>query len=178
MPSPWQSFLRSLDRLGVDELSRRWRQAQRLVHEHGIGYSPSGDPLERHRPWSLDGLPLVMHESDWINLAAGLQQRATLLDHVLRDLYVPQQLVRDGDLPPEVIYEHPGFYRAYHGQPVDNGFLHLYAADLARAPDGRWWVLNDRTEAPSGIGFALENRIVISRMIPDIFRQCNVDAKY
>ena len=171
----WKRFVASLNRLGFEEFSRRWEQSQRLVHENGLAYSPYGDPEDVQRPWELDAMPLLIPDSEWTVVAAGLQQRARLLDMVLADLYGPQTLISQGLLPPEIIFQHPGFRRPFHGiQPARKRWLHNYAADLARARDGQWWVLADRAEAPSGSGFALENRVILSQMLPTIFREANV----
>ncbi|MEO0588777.1 MAG: circularly permuted type 2 ATP-grasp protein, partial [Planctomycetota bacterium] len=102
-------------------------------------------------------------------------QRARVLNMVLADLYGPQRLLTEGLLPPELVFAHPHFLRPCHGIAVPGDqHLILYAADLARNPDGSWWVVNDRTQAPSGAGYALENRVVLSRMLPGLFRDCGV----
>ncbi len=172
----WNRFYSLVGQLRRDEFARRWDQSQSLLHENGIAFGAFGDPDSPPRPWALDPLPLLIAANQWQQVAAGLAQRARLLDRVLADLYGPQTLLSRRVLPAELVFRHPGFLRAYHGQrPAGNRFLPCYAADLARAPDGNWWVLADRTEAPSGVGFALENRIVISRMLPDIFHGCQVE---
>ncbi|MCA9229517.1 MAG: circularly permuted type 2 ATP-grasp protein [Planctomycetales bacterium] len=171
----WDRFIPMIERLQKGEFERRWRHSQRLIRENGITYSPYGDPDANARPWELDALPLLIHETEWREVSAAIVQRAELLQLVLSDLYGPQRLLKEAVIPPAVLYAHPGFQLAYHGLKPDSALpLHYYAADLARAPDGKWWVLADRSEAPSGIGFALENRIVISRMLPEIYRKCNV----
>ena len=171
----WQAFATALERLGAGEVRRRWAHAQRLIHENGIAYSAYGDPHGKTRPWQLDALPLLIPANEWQLVVAGLDQRARLLNLVLADLYGRQDLLRRGILPPEILFAHPNFRLPYHGQHASDGkFLHLYAADLGRSPDGKWWVSADRSEAPSGMGFALENRVVVSRMLPTIFRECHV----
>jgi uncharacterized circularly permuted ATP-grasp superfamily protein/uncharacterized alpha-E superfamily protein len=172
----WKQFARAISALGSEEFARRWQQAQHLVVENGIAYGAYGDPHDAARPWNLDPLPLLIPASEWQKISAGLLQRAKLLNAILADLYGPQKLLKRGQIPAEFVYRHPGFRRPYHGQhPLDNCFLHLYAADLGRSPDGAWWVLGDRTDAPSGTGYALENRIVTSRMLPDEFQDCRVE---
>ncbi|MCG8585226.1 MAG: circularly permuted type 2 ATP-grasp protein [Pirellulales bacterium] len=168
-------FVEMLNRLGHDEFARRWNQSQQVVHENGVAFSGYGTPNGKPRPWELDAIPLVISSSDWQHVSTALEQRARLLNLVLQDLYGEQSLLSSGVLPPELVYAHPGFLRAIHGlHPPGGRHLHFYAADLARGRDGKWWVLSDRTDAPSGLGFALENRIVISRMLPDVFRDCQV----
>ncbi len=175
-PRPhWDGFVRSLNDLGADELGRRWEQAQHLIRENGVTYNVYGDPQGIDRPWELDPLPLLIAPREWEVLEAGLAQRARLLELVLADLYGPQRLLRDGLLPPDLVFGHPGFLRPMHGARVPDGrWLTLYAVDLARAADGRWAALADRTQAPSGAGYALENRIVLSRSLPEVFRDCRV----
>jgi uncharacterized circularly permuted ATP-grasp superfamily protein/uncharacterized alpha-E superfamily protein len=170
------TFVDAINRVGRDELVRRWQRAGQTVHENGFAYGGYSKPGEQPRPWELDALPLVISSAEWALVSAALKQRAVLLNMVLRDLYGEQSLLKSGILPAELVYSHPGFLRPYHGQQMQQQdcFLHFYAADLARSPEGNWWVLADRTEAPSGLGFALENRVVISRMLPDVFGQCQV----
>lgn len=169
------SFVEQFTRLGQDELLRRWQQAEKLLLENGFTHNAHDDPGGRLRPWRLDGVPLLLPSQEWDALAEGLRQRAALLDLILKDVHGPQSLVKRGLLPPELLFSHSGFLRPLHGQmPVSGRFLHLYAADLARSPDGRWWVASDRTEDPSGAGYALENRIVLSRVLPEVFHDSEV----
>lgn len=170
-----QNFVDEINRLGRDELSIRWSQARRLVDANGFAYSGFVGPRDKARPWELDALPVIIDAPEWASVSAALQQRALLLDLVLQDLYGEQTLLKNGALPPELVFSHPGFLRAFHRRERrPNAMLQFYAADLARSPDGKWWVLADRTESPSGLGFALENRIVISRMLPEVYQACQV----
>ena len=171
----WRRFCEHLARFGSEEFSRRWEHSQRLLRENGIAYNAHRDSDASARPWQLDPLPMLITEDQWSKLSAGVVQRAELLQLVLADLFGPQRLIKEGILPAHLLFGHPGFRLPFHGQaPAGDSWLHYYAADLGRAPDGSWWVLADRTEAPSGIGFALENRVVVSRMFPEIFRTFNV----
>jgi uncharacterized circularly permuted ATP-grasp superfamily protein/uncharacterized alpha-E superfamily protein len=157
------------------ELGRRWEQAGRLIQENGVTYNAHSDPQGRDRRWELDALPLVMRHDEWSRLSDGLAQRARLLDALLADIYGPQHLVREGLLPGQFVFGHPGFLRACRGLPVPgNRYLHWSAAHIARSPEGNWWVVADRTQAPVGAGYSVENRIVISRMLPHVFQQCRV----
>ncbi|MEO0531103.1 MAG: circularly permuted type 2 ATP-grasp protein [Planctomycetota bacterium] len=175
----WRDFRERMDRLGADELARRWAQSQRLIEENGVAYSPYGDPENRPRPWALDPAPLLLPEAEWNHIAKGLKQRAKLLELILQDLYGEQRLIARGLLPAELLYGHPSYRLPLHRPAPADGekrppMLPLYSADIGRAPDGGWWVLADRTEAPSGIGFALENRVVTSRMLAEPFREGKV----
>jgi len=171
----WDAYIGSISALGIDELARRWNTARQRIRENGVTYNVYGDPLGMDRPWNLDAIPLLISPTEWRELEAGLIQRARLLNWILTDLYGSQKLLRGGHLPPAVVFANPGFLRPCHGLPVpDNAWLHLLAVDLARSADGQWWVLSDRTQAPSGAGYALENRIVQAETFPDLFREFQV----
>jgi uncharacterized circularly permuted ATP-grasp superfamily protein/uncharacterized alpha-E superfamily protein len=171
----WDSFIHSLSALGDQELARRWQTARQRIRENGVTYNVYGDPLGMDRPWNLDAIPLMIPPSEWSQLEAGLIQRARLLNLILADLYGPQQLLHGGLIPPALVFANPGFWRPCHGVRVSgNTYLHLLAVDLARGPDGDWWVISDRTQAPSGAGYSLENRIVMAETFPDLFREFQV----
>jgi uncharacterized circularly permuted ATP-grasp superfamily protein/uncharacterized alpha-E superfamily protein len=171
----WDIFINSLSALGGQELARRWQTARQRIRENGVTYNVYGDPLGMDRPWNLDAIPLMIPPSEWSQLEAGLIQRARLLNFILADLYGPQQLLRGGLIPPALVFANPGFWRPCHGVRVSgNTYLHLLAVDLARGPDGDWWVISDRTQAPSGAGYSLENRIVMAETFPDLFREFQV----
>jgi uncharacterized circularly permuted ATP-grasp superfamily protein/uncharacterized alpha-E superfamily protein len=167
---------RGLHALGDAELTRRKEQGDRLIRQNGVTYNVYGDPRGVDRPWELDPVPLVLGAHEWRSLSQGLDQRGRLLDAVLADLYGEQRLVRDGLLPPELVLPAPAFLRPLWGhRPAGGVFLHLLGVDLARSPDGRFWALGDRTQAPSGAGYSLENRVVVSRLFPQLFRDCRVE---
>ncbi len=171
----WNELAESLVELGHAGLVRRWREGRRLIHDNGVTYNVYSDPQNTSRPWPLDPIPLVMEPAEWKAIEAGIIQRATLFNSILADLYGPQRLLRQGLLPAELVFPNPAFLRACWGiEPPEGVFLHMYAADLARSPDGQWWVLADRTQAPSGAGYALENRLVTTRVLPDVFRKSHV----
>ena len=170
----WDKFIGSISAMGGDELARRWKIARQRIRENGVTYNVYGDPLGMDRPWNLDCLPLVIPPDEWRVLEAGLIQRAHLLNAILEDSYGPQKLLHEG-LPPALIFANPGFWRPCHGIESKIGpYLHLLAVDLARSPDGQWWVIADRTQAPSGAGYALENRTVVAETFSDLFRDFQV----
>jgi uncharacterized circularly permuted ATP-grasp superfamily protein/uncharacterized alpha-E superfamily protein len=172
----WREFVQAIRALGETELARRWQNGLRLIHENGITYNVYGDPSGLERPWQLDPIPLLLPEKEWRVLEAGVIQRATLLNMFLADMYGPQKLLTSGALPAGVVFGHPMFLRPCFGvTPPGGTYLHVYAVDLARAPSGQWWVVNDRTQAPSGFGYACENRVVISRVLPEIFHECRAE---
>lgn len=171
----WSRFIDGLETLGLPEITRRWEAAARLMQQQGMTYTVYGDPLGMERPWQLDPIPFILEEGEWRRIGDALVQRATLLNLILRDLYGEQRLLREGFFPPALVLGHPNFLRPCVGVSVaDETYLHLYAADIARSPDGQWWVVNDRTQSPSGAGYALENRMVVLRMLSEAFRDCDV----
>ena len=153
---------------------RRWEQARQLIRQHGVTFNVYGDARGLERPWPLDPVPLVLAPEEFATLSDGLAQRATLIDQLLADLYGERRVLLEGLLPPEMMLAHPGLLRACAGLvPPGGRFLHFYAADLVRGPDGQLRVMADRTQAPAGAGYALENRIVLGRVLPEAFRECH-----
>ena len=164
-----------VEALGGEPLRERREAARQLLREHGVTYNVYADGRSAERTWELDLLPLLISPREWAQLEAGLIQRTRLLNAVLADFYGPQRLFREGLLPPALRHANPGFLRPCHGvRPPGDHFLTLHAVDLARAPNGQWWVLADRTQAPSGVGYTLENRIIVSRVMAGEFRDSNV----
>jgi uncharacterized circularly permuted ATP-grasp superfamily protein/uncharacterized alpha-E superfamily protein len=174
-PRPhWAGVMESLEGLGREGLLARAGEARRLLRENGVTYNVYSDPQGAERPWPLDPLPLLMASGEWAAVEAGLIQRAELLNLVLEDLYGPRNLIRHGILPPDLVFGHQGFLLACDRLPLPEKPLTLYASDLARGPDGQIRVLGDRTQAPSGAGYALENRVVLSRVFPSLYREAGV----
>ena len=175
-PRPhWARIMKSFRAIGPEELGRRWERAERRIRENGITYNIYSDPLGANRPWKIDIVPFLIPAEEWRFLEAGIVQRARLLSRILEDLYGSQKLLANGCFPAELLFANPAFLRPLVGVRVPaHSYLHMLAVDLARSPDGQWWVLSDRTQAPSGSGYALENRTIVSDVLPDIFRKSNV----
>jgi uncharacterized circularly permuted ATP-grasp superfamily protein/uncharacterized alpha-E superfamily protein len=171
----WRPLIEGLSASPDAAIAQTWQAAERLLREYGVTYNVHGNPSGDDRPWRLDPIPLVIDAAEWAALEQGLIQRARLLNAILADLYGGQRLLTEGLLPPALVFHNPQFLRPVHGLPVPGGtWLHFIAIDLARGADGRWWVLSDRTQAPVGAGYALENRVVMARTVPELFRQCRV----
>lgn len=171
----WQALVDRLQTAGPETVRRGVELARRLIVDNGVTYNVYADPQGRDRPWQLDTLPLILPPEEWQVIAAGVAQRARLLDALLADLYGPQRLLIEGIVPPEIPFGHPNFLWPCRGiTPVNGRWLHLYAVDLARAPNGKWWVLGDRTQTPSGPGYALENRRIVSRVLPQLMDDLGV----
>jgi uncharacterized circularly permuted ATP-grasp superfamily protein/uncharacterized alpha-E superfamily protein len=173
--SDWQTFFSSLHQLGYAELQKRDDDILRLLKENGVAYNIYNDPSGQTRPWELDPIPQLITAHEWETINAGLIQRAQLFDLLLKDIYGQQTLIRNGIIPQELIYMHPGFLRSCVNIKLPGTqHLVLYAADMARGIDGRLWIISDRTQAPSGSGYALENRFAMSSVLPELFSNLNV----
>ncbi|WP_162180040.1 circularly permuted type 2 ATP-grasp protein [Bryobacter aggregatus] len=171
----WQHFTQALREMGRKEFERRWLTAQQMVRNHSITYNVYGDAQGTERLWPLDPIPLIIPDAEWTQLEQAIAQRATLLNQILNDCYGPQRLLHEQKLPPELVFANPNFLRPCHGIPVPGDIrLHFYAVDLARSADGLWWVIADRTQVPSGAGYALENRLAAGRTLSNLFSQHSV----
>jgi uncharacterized circularly permuted ATP-grasp superfamily protein/uncharacterized alpha-E superfamily protein len=171
----WNAFFEHLGHDGFADLNRRTAQLQRQLRDNGVTYNLYADPENPQRPWALDLFPLIVSADSWAQIEAGVLQRVRLLDRVLADVYGPQQLLKQGLLPMALVQGHPGYLRSMHGvEPLGGTRLHIAAFDLARGPDGKWWVVSQRTQAPSGLGYLLENRLSISRLFPEAFHDMKV----
>ncbi|HVZ98979.1 MAG TPA: circularly permuted type 2 ATP-grasp protein [Caulobacterales bacterium] len=171
----WRVFLSTLGLLGQEEAEQRFEQMAQRLQATGATYRVFDTPGGRERPWPVSRLPLLMSPGDWREICAGVVQRARMQEALLQDLYGPQTLIADGVLPASIVAGSPEFLRPLVGvRPRGGKFLRLYAADLGRGPDGRWWVMADRTQGPSGAGYALENRLALSAALPEAFGALDV----
>lgn len=169
-----QQLMQTLEKIGSKRLNRRRKEAQRLLRENGATHNVF-DALDRIHSWQFDPVPLIISDDEWDKIEAGLIQRAKLLDLVLTDIYGPQTLVAQGLLPPELIFTHQGFLLPCVGMlSAETRHLNVYSANLTRGKDGRFWVLEDHTQPPLGSGYALENRIVMTRSFPRLFQDFQV----
>jgi uncharacterized circularly permuted ATP-grasp superfamily protein/uncharacterized alpha-E superfamily protein len=170
----WLRFLAELAEYPAGQIRSRFALATRHIRDTGVSYRIYGD--ENERTWPISPVPLILGQADWTTIATGVEQRANLMEALLSDIYGEGQLMAEGALPAAAVAGSPDFLRVMRGAPPPGGrYLQLYAADLARAPDGRWWVLGDRTQAPSGAGYELENRLVLSRAFPGLYNAMNVE---
>jgi len=175
MRGHWEHYMKSFARLGQPEVARRWDQASRLLKHGSSIYQVFVNQPTGHTRWELGPVPHLISPDDWAQIEAAVTQRARLMNAILGDLYGQQLLVREALIPPELVYSNPGFLRPCHGlRPPGDTYLHIYGADIARAPDGRWSFLSDHTQAPAGMGFAMENRTILSRTFPEIFDSTRV----
>jgi uncharacterized circularly permuted ATP-grasp superfamily protein/uncharacterized alpha-E superfamily protein len=171
----WRQFFEPLEGSSAADLNQRAASLARQIRDNGVTYNVYADENGPQRPWSLDLFPLLIEPDSWQQIESGVLQRMRLLNRVMADVYGPQELLSKGLLPPALVQGHPGYLRAMQGvQPVGGTHLHLAAFDLARGPDGNWWVVSQRCQAPSGLGYLLENRLAISSQFPQAFESLRV----
>ena len=170
----WLHFLSDLADYPAGQIRGRFNLATRHIRDTGVSYRIYGEENERN--WPINPVPLILGQDEWSRISSAVIQRATLMEALLKDIYGPATLVAEGALPAAALTGGTDFVRALRGvAPPGGRYLQLYAADLARGPDGRWWVLGDRTQAPSGAGYELENRLVLSRAYPNLYNAMNVE---
>ncbi|MGV3549445.1 circularly permuted type 2 ATP-grasp protein [Rhizobium sp.] len=171
----WRHFLDRLSRMDEAELERRIDRADRYLRDAGVFFRVYGGAPNAERSWPLSHVPVLISDREWETLSQGLMQRADLLERIAADIYSDNNLVREGILPPALISGNPEFLRPLVGlKPAGGHYLHFVAFEIGRGPDGDWWVLADRTQAPSGAGFALENRVATTRAFSDIYAETHV----
>jgi uncharacterized circularly permuted ATP-grasp superfamily protein/uncharacterized alpha-E superfamily protein len=165
----WQKLFDTLESIGLEELELRNQEIIKKLRENGVTYNVYDNNNEPNRAWKLDPIPFLIHKSEWETIEKGLRQRAHLYDLILKDIYGPQLLIKNSIIPAELIFDNSGFLLPCFDirQKLDIQLLN-YACDLARGPDGKMWLLDNRTQSPSGSGYALENRIVMSKVFPEL----------
>jgi len=172
----WREIAAYFERLGPGEITRRWNHARKILRDNGVAYQVGmPDAEDATRSWELNPIPLRIPGSDWALIEPAVRQRARLLNAALNDLYGKQDLIRESLIPPALVFGSSSYLLPCVGVPVPHDArLVMYAVDLARSPDGSWWVISDSTQAPAGAGYALENRVVLSRVFPEIFQTARI----
>ena len=171
----WRQFVNHFLALSKEDVAQRFARGDQHLRDAGVFFRQYGKAESAERDWPLSHIPVLIHESEWNHISDGLIQRAELLESVVADLYGKNQLVADGHLPASLIGKSKEWLRPLVGvQPRSGHYLSFVAFEIGRGPDGNWWVLGDRTQAPSGAGFALENRIATARVFSEFYPAANV----
>ncbi len=173
----WQTFFDHLDTRDVQALNQKQKELERQIKDNGVTYNVYTDQHGPQRPWSLDLFPFIINEQSWQTLESAITQQVKLLQLIMADIYGQQSLTKSGLLPPALVNGHPGFLRNMQGvKPLGGQHLHIVAFDVARSPNGEWRLLSQRAQAPSGLGYLLENRSIISRLFPQAMSTLGVQG--
>ena len=171
----WQSFIQTLESMPPGEFEKQILESRKILGKHGATYNLFSDGGRKDRPWELDLIPALIPTEEWRSIEQGLIQRATLLNAMLKDIYTDQTLIQDGLLPPEAVMAFPEFMRPCKNMvQADRPFLTFLAVNMVRTATGQWQVVNDLTQIPEGLGFSLENRLIVSQVISRLFHQNRV----
>ncbi len=171
----WAGLIGHMSGLTPAELAEAFARGDQHLADSGVFFRKYGDKTGAGRDWPFSAVPIILTEAEWGDISAGLIQRADLLEQVVADIYGDNRLVAEGHLPASLIAENPEWLRPLVGvRPRSGHYLHFMGFEIGRGPDGGWWVLSDRTDAPSGAGFALENRVAATRVFPEVYGQTNV----
>ncbi|MFK7861305.1 MAG: circularly permuted type 2 ATP-grasp protein [Granulosicoccus sp.] len=169
----WQLVMSELNNLTSDEIEHRQQDISRQLRANGVAYSSLSNARYASRPWNLDLAPFVIEPGEWANISRALEQRAALKQEILRDIYTDQSLLKQRLIPPAMVFAHKGYLRDAVN-PDNEPDLPMFSADISRAPSGEWYIVDDICQYPEGIGYTVENRLVLAGTMPKLFRQCRV----
>ena len=166
----WNDIINGLESAGIKQLEQKQLEIDWRLEDNGVTYNIYNDPEGNNRRWNLDPIPLVLTSDEWDEISKGLKQRAKLLNLIFKDLYTEQRLIKEGIVPAEIIFAHKSFIpEVFNFENKDYYSMRFYATDISRGPDGKFWVINDRTQSPSGLGYAIENRLTMNSVSNDLY---------
>jgi len=170
--SHWSEIVSKIEEAGLETLFQKQTEIEWHLENNGVTYNIYEDSDKpKNRSWELDPIPFVIAEDEWKRIEKGLEQRAKLFNLIFRDLYSEQRLLKENIIPSELIFSHKGFIREVFDFGYKDEFnINLYAADMARGPDGKMWIVSDKTHAPSGLGYAIENRLTMNTVTKDLYK--------
>lgn len=170
----WQTFMQGLADISPEEQQHRAEKLDRLVYENGLAHDVYSDPHQKSQSWQIDFLPLIISPEDWQQLETAIRQRAKLFNILMADIYGPQKLLSDGKIPPALIFNDTSFLKPAVHANQQQPPLFFFAVDVARNNDGTWRIIDTHTETPAGLGYAIANRVVHTKVTTDLFEASNV----
>ena len=171
----WKEIYDNLERVGIKQLEQKQIEIDWRLEENGVTYNIYNDPEGTNRRWNLDPIPFVLENEEWEEIPKGLKQRAKLLNLIFKDLYTEQKLIKEGIIPAEIIFGHKGFIpEVFNFENTDYYTMKYYAADISRGPNGKFWVISDKTQSPSGLGYAIENRLTMNSILNDLYPKVEI----
>ncbi|QKE30052.1 circularly permuted ATP-grasp type 2 domain-containing protein [Arcobacter acticola] len=171
----WKEIYDNLERVGIKQLEQKQIEIDWRLEENGVTYNIYNDPEGTNRRWNLDPIPFVLENEEWEEISKGLKQRAKLLNLIFKDLYTEQKLIKEGIIPAEIIFGHKGFIpEVFNFENTDYYTMKYYAADISRGPNGKFWVISDKTQSPSGLGYAIENRLTMNSILNDLYPKVEI----
>ena len=171
----WKEIYDNLERVGIKQLEQKQIEIDWRLEENGVTYNIYNDPEGTNRRWNLDPIPFVLENEEWEEISKGLKQRAKLLNLIFKDLYTEQKLIKEGIIPAEIIFGHKGFIpEVFNFGNTDYYTMKYYAADISRGPNGKFWVISDKTQSPSGLGYAIENRLTMNSILSDLYPKVEI----
>jgi uncharacterized circularly permuted ATP-grasp superfamily protein len=176
---PRPHYAKLLDKLGAmapEQFEERRKLADLSFLIQGITFTVYSDGQGTERLFPFDLIPRILPRSEWERIERGLAQRVMALNLFLQDVYGKQVLFKDRVIPRSLVYSCPNFRREVIGVEVSRGIhTHICGIDLVRdSKTGDFCVLEDNVRTPSGISYVLENRLVMTRVLPDAFQACEV----
>jgi uncharacterized circularly permuted ATP-grasp superfamily protein len=165
------ALVEALERIGPERLAAVGERRDAIFVQQGITFDATGaDEPVVDRPFPLDLVPRIIPAAEWTTIKRGLAQRLRALNRFIEDVYHDREIVQDGVVPWELIVTRPAFERTAHRiRPPGGVWCHVSGCDLVRGADGGWKVLEDNVRTPSGISYVLENRIAMTRLLPELF---------
>ncbi|MFO0865144.1 MAG: circularly permuted type 2 ATP-grasp protein [Gemmataceae bacterium] len=175
-PHPaFRDLIGMIGRLTTPEFMDKRALADLVFVNHGITFSVYSDRRGVEKIFPFDLIPRPVSANDWSSIDRGLRQRILALNSFLYDVYHDQRILKEKVIPAELVLKSKGFRKEMVGfTPPGRQYVHVCGTDLVRDAKGQFLVLEDNGRTPSGVSYVLENRVVMKRVFPQLFKHCKV----